>query len=175
VPGRDAHHQRTPPSPLPHLSSSRSIYSLETNRAPNAVPAMLNRATPPERANRLSLDPKAFCLTLGEATASLGVRTSSELPSDMFLPTKTSQSLATGLLLPDIFALRFWSEGLGRVPSTYATNSFNVISFSISFSFRLSSDICWARATASSTLVVIPGKGCPKTNFGDPYYRTLAS
>ena len=52
------------------------------------VPAVLNWATPPERANRLSLDPKAFCLTLGETTASLGVRADSELLSGMLLPTK---------------------------------------------------------------------------------------
>src|SRR5712691_8998292 len=30
--------------------------------------AMLNRATPPERANRLSLDPKGFCFTVGSET-----------------------------------------------------------------------------------------------------------
>jgi hypothetical protein len=33
----------------------------------------------------------------------------------------------------------------------------------------LSSDICWARATASLTLVGIPRKGRSRTNFGGPY------
>ena len=131
--------------------------------------AMLNRATPPERWRSLSLKTKAFCLTLGETTASLGVRSGSELLSDMFLPTKNFSASSYGFIVSRYIGTLVLVGGNWASALNVAMNSFNVISFSSSFSFRSSSDICWARATASLTLVVIPGKGRSKTNFGGPY------
>ena len=73
---------------------------------------MLNRATPPERANRLS--PNFCVLLLPEETALAGVRTGSELVCVISFPTKTAQPKATGLSFPDIPALWYWPEGIRK-------------------------------------------------------------